>query len=357
MNIFNLKEFDNYFWDFRPHVYRDKYADLTKLSILQLKKHYFYYGRFERRLYNNAIKILIVCEQFDNTSGNFTTGGNMALYNLGKLINQKQYKNIYAKMHVFSRNNIKNPYINIFSYDNEVNSRTLVIYPDGNYGNPLNAENVMRWILLEVGTSYRPLNIVNTWGPNDIIYHWELSNIAKNVQILNTCTIDPIFINNNLNKPPNNSCYLIKKRTMYTNNIKFIHPNDSICIDNLSKQQIVDIFNISEKFYCYDLHTFFAIGAIICGCKVILFPDERSKDEYISKSLFNNFKKINKMLAWGESDIVNIDFNNDDINDLIAYLNNLSSSVDLFLNDIDKYFNSSNKYIKNTKCVVYNLHK
>jgi len=63
------------------------------------------------------------------------------------------------------------------------------------------------------------------------------------------------------------------------------------------------------------------------------------------------------MLAWGESDIVNIDFNNDDINDLIAYLNNLSSSVDLFLNDIDKYFNSSNKYIKNTKCVVYNLHK
>ena len=33
---FNLKEFDYYFWDFRPRVYRDKYADLTKLSILEL---------------------------------------------------------------------------------------------------------------------------------------------------------------------------------------------------------------------------------------------------------------------------------------------------------------------------------
>ncbi len=243
-------------------------------------------------------------------------------------------------MYVYSRKNKINPYCNVFANNNEINPRTLVIYPDGTYDNPLFAKNVMRWILLEIGTSYRPLDILKTWESDNLVYHWEKSNIAKNEKILNVTSIDKIYVNKHLNKKDNSSCYLIKKRNFYNWDKKLIHSNSSICIDNLSSDKIVNIFNTCEKFYCYDLNTFLIIGSIICGCKVILIPDERTKENYFNLSMFANFKKINSMIAWGENDLVNINYDENDVTELIEFINSLSNSVDIFLEDIYCYFNS-----------------
>ena len=351
---FDLKKFDYYFWDFKPNIYKQKYQDLKTFNELQLKQHYFFIGRYERRIYNNGIKILIYCDEWNNSSSvKFGTGGNLALYNLGKLINEKKCENIYAKMYISSRKNKTNPYCNVFANDNEINPRTLVIYTDGTYKNPLFAKNVMRWILLEIGTSYRPLDILKTWESDNLLYHWENSKIATNIKILNTTFMDPIFVNNNLNRKTNTSCYLIKKRKLHKTNILIIHPDKSICIDNLLKNEIVKIFNNVEKFYCYDLNTFLIIGAIICGCKVILVPNNTSKHNYINMSILSNFEKFNTMVAWGESDFENINYTNDDIHKLINYIKTLSNSVDVFLKDIYNYFNSIPVYIPTVK-YVYN---
>jgi len=336
---FNLNEFNKYFWDFKPQIYKTLNPDLKTLNNNELITHYYNKGRYEGRSYNNGIKIVICCDPW-NDNGSFATGGNKALYNLGKLINEKKHKNIYAKMLVLVEQNNPNPFCNFFACRTEINSRTLVIYPDGNYGNPLNAKNVMRWILLEIGTTYRPYDICKTWKQNDLVYHWEASNISKNTKILNTCVIDDIFKNNNIPRKYNSSCYLIKKRLFYESTISTVHPPDALCIDNLSKNVIVDAFNKYEKFYCYDLKTFFIIGAIICGCKVILVPDSRNKSEYISESVFRDFEKINCFFAWGEEDLSSINYTANDLNDLINYLNNLSKSVDVFLEDVYNYFNS-----------------
>ena len=352
-NNFNINNFKHIFCDFSLNEYRKFNKDLFFLNNEELTIHFFYIGRYERRIYNSKIKILIVCDEWINDNTSFASGGNTALYNLGKLINEKNYKYIYAKMYVYSRKNKTNPYCNVFANDNEINPRTLVIYPDGTYENPLFAKNVMRWILLEIGTSYRPLDILKTWKSDNLVYHWEKSNIAKNEKILNVTSIDKIYVNKHLNKKDNTSCYLIKKRNLYKWDKILIHSNSSICIDNLSSVEIVNIFNTCEKFYCYDLNTFLIIGAIICGCKVILVPNNTSKHNYINMSIFSNFKKINSMIAWGENDLVNINYDENDVNELIEFINNLSKSVDIFLEDIYCYFNSIPVYIPTVK-YVYN---
>jgi len=352
-DFFSIKKFNTFFWDFKPEIYKEIYSDIRQLNTIQLMKHYFYVGRFQRRIYNKGIKIIIVCEPW-NDNGQFSSGANKALYNLAKQINEKKYKNIYAKMYVMTRQNLQNPFCNFFAYDNEINSRTLVIYPDGNYGNPLKAKNVMRWILLEVGTIYRPISIIRTWHPNELVYHWEQSKIAQNIKILNNCIIDKLFQNYFQPRKPSSSCYLIKKRKIYTQFINYIHPYDSICLDNLSKSQIINYFNECEYFYCYDLKTFFTIGAIICGCKVILVPDDNSKENYILNSVFNNFPKKNNLFAWGNDDIKSINYTQEDINDFISYLDNLSNSVNNFLEDIANYFYFNNYNFPTVKSVYKN---
>jgi len=354
-DIFTFEKFNTFFWDFSPNFYKKLYPDVKHLNRVELMKHYFYIGRMQKRIYNNKIKILIVCDPWDDGDVLFTSGGNKALYNLGKIINKTTHaNNIYAKMYDMSRQNINNPYCKYFAYDNEVNSKTLVIYPDGNYGNPLSGKHVMRWILLEVGTTYRPLDIINTWNLNDFVYHWQPSLLSKNIKILNNTIVDESYINYLKPRKKDSSCYLIKKRTFFEKNIKFIHPEYSIYLDKLSKQEIIAHFNTCESFYCYDLKTFFVIGSIICGCKVILVPDNKTKTMYIENSIFDNFPKFEKMFAWGNADIENINYSQDDVADLIKYINSLSESVKVFLEDIYNFFHSQCVNIPNVKS-VYNM--
>jgi hypothetical protein len=348
---FNEKTFDLVFYDFDVNFYKG-HKDIKNLSNIEAKRHYINIGRFQGRIYNNKIKILIVCKDW-NDDGKFSSGGNKALYNLGKIINQKKYKNIYAKMYDMSGLNKPNPFCNYYATKYEINKQTIVIYSDGMEGNPLNAQNVIRWILLEIGSNYRPADFFTTWNPNDLVYHWEYGNKSPNtVKILNTCTIDSIYINENKEREKDLSCYMIKKRNLINKEILFGHPTSAIQLDNLTKTEIIHYFNICEYFYCYDLNTFFFIGAIICGCKVILIKDNRTKEQFISNSVFVNFPSFINMFSWGIYDLESINYDANDIENLKLYLNNLSNSVDIFLEDIHKLFYSNlNEDIPTVKSV------
>jgi hypothetical protein len=91
-NNFNINNFKRIFWDFSLNEYRNFNKDLFFLNNEELIIHFFYIGRYERRIYNAKIKILIVCDEWINNNTSFASGGNTALYNLGKLINEKNYK-------------------------------------------------------------------------------------------------------------------------------------------------------------------------------------------------------------------------------------------------------------------------
>ena len=68
----------------------------------------------------------------------------------------------------------------------------------------------------------------------------------------------------------NKTCYLIKKGRLIHENINYIHPPNSICIDDLSLKEKFEIFNQCQYFYTYDLNTAYVIFAAACGCIPII---------------------------------------------------------------------------------------
>jgi hypothetical protein len=99
----------------------------------------------------------------------------------------------------------------------------------------------------------------------------------------------PLFFNfnlifniiNNIDKNKyvrDKSCYTLRKTNdthpmKFMDSIKdyFIHPENSICIDNNNLSENIDTFLRCDKFYCYDNISFLGVLAVLCGCQTILF--------------------------------------------------------------------------------------
>jgi hypothetical protein len=178
----------------------------------------------------------------------------------------------------------------------EINDNCIVIYPEIIYGNPVNAKNVVRWILLELGIEM-PLDHYKNWSPTDLIYHWEPIDKQLCCPFYNN-----IFTNKNLEKR-DKTCYLIKKGRIIHENINYIHPPNSICIDDLSLKEKGYIFNQCKFFYSYDPNTAYILFSAACGCIPIIYPDEGISEEHYFKSKMFNFDGniYNKGIVYGNN--------------------------------------------------------
>lgn len=169
----------------------------------------------------------------------------------------------------------------------------VAVYPELVEGNPLNAKQVIRWILSNDQTAYR------TYGKDDIIYWYDglyysdkLGFSENELHVIETNK--HLFYDKFYNRI--GSCYTSRKN----NNPTFHHPNDSVSItwemtDNW--ELLSNIFNITERFYCYDLFTFLSIQSIMCGC-VCIIPNDVVSDPKIYQDHF-----LMKAIAFGEEDI------------------------------------------------------
>ena len=182
---------------------------------------------------------------------NLNSGGIVALHNLAKYINEINVSNISAKLITFNRQKYNNQFCNIFANDNEINDNTLVIYPEIITGNPLNAKNVMRWILAEVGMNCAN-NIFTTWGENDLVYYHNselrfLNHPEKNgtiYKMLNCIYINPNISQKNFNER-HGICYTVRKGpSIHKNNLFLMHPENSFEIHcGHSQKDYIQIFN------------------------------------------------------------------------------------------------------------------
>ena len=95
------------------------------------------------------------------------------------------------------------------------------------------------------------------------------------------------------------TCYMIRKALKETRNKDIcLHPNDSICIDKKSHEEIAKIFNECDKFICYDPYTHYSTFATKCGCTSIVIPDEG-----VSKEDWKPYVKDTYGIAYGLDDI------------------------------------------------------
>jgi len=156
--------------------------------------------------------------------------------------------------------------------------RTIVLYPEVVYGNPLKATNVVRWFLYY----NRYPNDPKAYSKNDLSLCYR--------SIFNDETLNPnkwkITINHfdrNLYKQTNFSsrsgkCFIIRKGQDRTDLPKTF---DGVIVDNLAETEKVKIFNQCEYCYCYDTQTFYSCIASICGCKTIVVPEPgKNKSDY-----------------------------------------------------------------------------
>lgn len=157
------------------------------------------------------------------------------------------------------------------------NKKTIVLYPEIVYGNPLKAKNVVRWFLY----FNRYPQEKSAYNKNDLFICFR--------EIFNDYTLNPSarkvkinYFDKNLYKQTNFSkrtgnCYFIQKgKNRKDLPLKF----DGPILDDLPEEEKVKKLNECEFCYSYDTQTFYSSIAAICGCKsiIVLEPGKNKKD-------------------------------------------------------------------------------
>ena len=127
----------------------------------------------------NKLKIVIYTPPID-----YSCGGVMVLHNLAKTLIDLRLPDSDIYLYGYDHTKYNNTFCNKFLNPFLVDDKTIVIYPEAIYGNPLNAKHIIRWILLDIGID-TPHSILDTWNKTDLVYHWEPSPFKNTKQLVN----------------------------------------------------------------------------------------------------------------------------------------------------------------------------
>lgn len=195
------------------------------------------------------------------------------LYILKKLRNKyRSYKRI---KHYITQTNWNTPVYKSESLPKDA----VVIYPEISENNPLNAQNVVRWLLHQPGFHTGKIN----YGNNELYFKFNsaILDFKYKNSTLSEHHLKVIYYPIDLYYPNKEQirdiecCYMIRKGQ----NKHFIHNENDILLDNKSHQEIADIFRRSKRFICYDDYTAYSLFAVLCDCESVVIPEENKAIE------------------------------------------------------------------------------
>lgn len=239
-------------------------------------------------------------------SYNPNSGGCIVLHKLCSELTELGYEAyIYPKKeYVFTgkkrfsiARNIKKIYRNLKTFKLNPNMRTklfnkkvtrfdddyIIIYSEHVDGNPLNAKNIVRWLLHKPGHLTGRIH----FGHRELYYKFQ-PGLVSEFTLTGSKTSD--FILNVIHMPTDiyndkdaktersGTAYLLRKGK----NKKIVHDlNDSILIDGKSHEEISKIFKRVKTFISYDEYTAYSRFAVLSGCESIIIPDGgKTKEEW-----------------------------------------------------------------------------
>ena len=286
---------------------------------------------------------------------NMISGGITVHYYFAKLLDEAGEM---VRMHPNKGSDNNKLFNKYYNNDFPIDENSVVIYCEGIRGNPLNAPNVVRWMLSERGQN-TPYDIVDTWGKNELIYFFNSEkmineNPEKQGNIYKFLTF--IYLDDEVKKyntelKRENCCHAFKKTQIHKNGFDIIHPPHSFeVIKYNSQKDCVDIFNRYEYFICYDPISFITIMAAICGCISIVCPihgiDELTWikigaiKEYIEKNNINKLYGIAyglENIEWAKSTLHLVKQQWEDITKYYA-----NKHIPIFIKDINNFHENQN---------------
>jgi len=161
-----------------------------------------------------------------------------------------------------------------------IDDDTIVIYSELVLGNPLNAKNVVRWLLHQPGfhtgqVMYNPGELLFKFNSAIDDFHYPGSKTSKvELKVIHYPLEHYNLENTSSNRQGNAHCIRKGKDK------KIIHDlNNSILVDHLSHAEVAKVFKRSEQFISYDTYTAYSIFAVLCGCESIVVPNDGESEE------------------------------------------------------------------------------
>lgn len=154
---------------------------------------------------------------------------------------------------------------------------TIVLYPEIVYGNPLQAENVVRWLLFhpveKTKASYASSDICVAY--RDFFNDMELNPKGYKCTI---ATFDSTLYRQYNHGERHGNCYIIRKGKDRVDLPKSF--DGPILDDSMPQREWVRVLNECKFCYSYDTQTFYTMIAAVCGCIpiVVMEPGKTEKD-------------------------------------------------------------------------------
>ena len=168
----------------------------------------------------------------------------------------------------------------VYSGDFNFSSKDwVVIYPEIVSGNPLNAKNVIRWLLHDPG--YHTGDI--KYNKNELYfkYHTGFSDFSFPGSVTSSNILKVIhyplehYNTKSLPKSRMGTAYCLRKgkHKPLQHDIR-----NSILIDDKTHKEVASIFKNVKTFISYDTYTAYSTFAVLCGCDSIVIPDDGVDD-------------------------------------------------------------------------------
>lgn len=208
---------------------------------------------------------------------------------------------------------------------------TIVVYPEGIYGNFLHAKNVIRYLLYH----YRYENDTRAYGKNDLFIcfrnffnSWKLN--SEGLCVTFNYFDRALYRQYNFGERKGN-CYIIRKGKNRTDLPECF---DGPILDSLREEDKVKIFNSKKFCLVYDPQTFYCLIAAICGCiPIVIMEPGKTKEDYKTKN------ETSYGRAYGDSPD-EIEYAITTRRKLIDALDNIESNNNI---NIDKFIQIMNK--------------
>lgn len=190
-----------------------------------------------------------------------------------------------------------NPELNTpLARQSDVTPESIIVYPEIVLGNPLGANNVVRWLLYKPG-----LRDPFDFGQGEMFFAAgpmsDLPLLTGGASELYLWIINQTYRNENRHKR-SGVCYIVRKGNHKPRIPETEAPN-AICIDRMNHAEINDVFNRCHTFYSYDEATMYSQYAAVAGCTSVVVPGlYNSREEWAHNHKLGSFG-----IAYGLDDI------------------------------------------------------